>query len=94
MHLDEVVQANQYLVTVIAALVGIIPESGPHLLFTTLFAKGVVPFGVLLTSSSVQDGHGMLPLLAHSRREFFLVKTINLLVGILVGSFVYFVARS
>jgi len=93
MHLDQVVRANQYLVTVIAALVGVIPESGPHLLFTTLFAKGVVPFGVLLTSSVVQDGHGMLPLLAHSRKEFLLVKTINLLVGILVGSFVYIVAR-
>ena len=92
-HLDEVVQENQLLVTAIAALVGVIPESGPHLLFTTLFAKGVIPFGVLLTSSIVQDGHGMLPLLAHSRKEFLLVKMINLLLGGIVGSLIYFAVR-
>jgi hypothetical protein len=92
-HLDKVVQENQLLVTAIAAIVGIIPESGPHLLFTTLFAKGVVPFGVLLTSSIVQDGHGMLPLLAHSRKEFLLVKMINLFVGGIVGLFIYFAVR-
>ncbi len=33
----------------------------------------------------VQDGHGLLPLLAESRREFFKIKGINLLVGFLVG---------
>ncbi|MCK4657076.1 MAG: arsenic efflux protein, partial [candidate division Zixibacteria bacterium] len=91
--LDEVVRENQLLVTAIAALVGVIPESGPHLLFTTLFAKGVVPFGVLLTSSIVQDGHGMLPLLAHSRKEFVMVKMINLIVGGIVGSLVYLAVR-
>jgi len=92
-HLDGIVRNNQLLVTAMAALVGVIPESGPHLLFATLFAKGVVPFGVLLTSSIVQDGHGMLPLLAHSRKEFFLVKMINLLMGGIVGSLIYFVGR-
>jgi hypothetical protein len=39
----------------------------------------------LLASSIVQDGHGMLPMLAHSRRAFLGVKAVNLLVGILVG---------
>ena len=42
------------------ALVGIIPESGPHLIFVMLYAQGLVPFSVLLTSSFVHDGHGML----------------------------------
>jgi hypothetical protein len=92
-HLSEVVRENQFLVTAIAALVGMIPESGPHLLFTALFAKGVVPFGVLLTNSIVQDGHGMLPLLAHSRKEFVLVKVINLIVGGIVGSLIYLAVR-
>ena len=94
LHLDEVVRENQLVVTAIAALVGVIPESGPHLLFTTLFAKGVVPFGVLLTSSIVQDGHGMLPLLAHSRKEFLMVKAINLLLGGITGSLIYLAGRA
>jgi len=42
-------------------------------------------FSVLLTSSIVQDGHGMLPLLAHSRRAFVAIKLINLLVGLVLG---------
>lgn len=40
----------------------------------------------LLASSIVQDGHGMLPLLAHSRKAFFLVKAVNLLVGVALGT--------
>jgi len=37
----------------------------------------------------VQDGHGMLPLLAESRRDFLKVKAINLLVGFLTGCIGY-----
>lgn len=69
-----------------ACLVGLIPESGPHVIFVTLYAKGAIPFSVLLASSIVQDGHGMLPLLAHSRREFITVKAINLAAGLAAGA--------
>jgi hypothetical protein len=69
-----------------AGLVGLIPESGPHLVFSTMFAEGAVPLSVLLTSSAVQDGHGMLPLLAHSRKDFLKVKLVNLVAGMLAGS--------
>ena len=41
------------------------PLVGPHLIFVTLFAQGLVPFS-LLASSIVQDGHGMLPMLSFS----------------------------
>ena len=73
------------VVLVIACLVGVIPESGPHLVFVTLFAQGLIPLSVLLANSIVQDGHGMLPLLAHSRRAFLVVKAINILIAMLVG---------
>ena len=66
-------------------LVGLIPKSGPHLLFLTLFLEHAVPFSILRASSIVQDGHGMLPLLAESRRDFMKVKGINCLLGFLVG---------
>jgi hypothetical protein len=50
-----------------------------------LYAAGNVPVSALVASSVVQDGHGMLPLLAHSWRDFIKVKAINLVAGILVG---------
>ena len=58
----------------LAILIGIIPDSGPHLLFVTLFATGTVPFSVLLASSISQDGHAALPLLAESKRSFVKAK--------------------
>ncbi len=68
-----------------AVLVGVVPESGPHLVFVTLFAQGVLPFSVLVASSVVQDGHGMLPLLAESPAEFARVKAVNAAAGLALG---------
>jgi len=83
--IESLIRQGQLPILLIACLIGIIPESGPHLLFVTLYAEGAIPFSVLLASSIVQDGHGMIPLLAHSRRAFFLVKAINLIAGLLFG---------
>ena len=79
------IQTNMYYVLIIAVLIGIIPESGPHLVFVTLFASGTIPFGILLASSIAQDGHGALPLLAVSNRAFITLKVINIIVGFTVG---------
>jgi len=84
--LRSVLAENSWLVLLAAALVGIIPESGPHLLFVNLFVQGIVPFSVLVASSAVQDGHGMLPLLAHSRRDFLRIKMVNLVFGLGIGA--------
>ena len=80
-------QAGLWSVLLIACLIGVVPESGPHLVFVTLFARGTIPFSILLANSIVQDGHGMLPMLAHSRRAFLGVKAVNVLVGLAVGAF-------
>ncbi|WP_041273134.1 putative manganese transporter [Desulforapulum autotrophicum] len=85
LHLEGWIQNNQLIILMIACLVGLIPESGPHLLFLTLFVEGTIPFSIFMASSIVQDGHGMLPLLAESRRDFLKVKAINFAVGILTG---------
>jgi hypothetical protein len=77
---------SHWLLLVMACLIGLIPESGPHLIFVTLYAQGAAPFGVLLANSIVQDGHGMLPMLAHSRRSFAAVKAINFLIGMGAGT--------
>ena len=76
---------NQLIILFVAVLIGLIPESGPHLIFVTLFFEGTIPFSTLLASSIVQDGHGALPLFAESKKSFVLVKIINLAVGLLVG---------
>ena len=86
LHLGAAIRAGGWMVLLIAGLTGLIPESGPHLIFVTLFAQGAIPFSVLLASSAVQDGHGMLPMLAHSRREFLLIKAINLAAGLALGA--------
>jgi len=83
--ISSFVKDNKYLMLVAACLIGIIPESGPHLIFVTLFADGALPFSILLASSIVQDGHGMLPLLAFSRKDFFSVKAVNVVVGFIIG---------
>ena len=88
--LEQLISSNIPWMILLAILVGIIPESGPHLLFVTLFATGTVPFSVLLASSISQDGHASLPLLAESKRSFVKAKIINALVAAIVGYLCYF----
>jgi hypothetical protein len=76
---------NIYTVLIIAVLIGLIPESGPHMIFVTLFAQGLLPFGILFASSVVQDGHGTLPLLAVSKKSWIVLKLINLAFGLALG---------
>lgn len=85
LHWDAWIKSNQLIILIIALLIGIIPESGPHLIFITLFMSGSIPFTTLLASSIVQDGHGALPLLAESKKTFFIAKAINILIGLVVG---------
>ncbi|MGC9337122.1 MAG: putative manganese transporter [Candidatus Cloacimonadia bacterium] len=85
LNIEQWITGNQLVVLLIACLIGLIPESGPHLIFVTLFAQGMIPGSILLASSIVQDGHGMLPLLAESKRGFVYVKAINLIVGLVIG---------
>lgn len=84
--IDTWVQHNIWLVMLIALIVGIIPESGPHMIFITLYISGSIPFSILLANSIVQDGHGMLPLFAESKRAFIGVKLVNVAVGLVVGA--------
>ena len=84
-EIDRWISDNTALMIILATLIGIIPESGPHMIFVTLFATGVVPFPVLLASSISQDGHSSIPLLAESRRSFLWAKLINCLVALLAG---------
>ena len=83
--IERWISDNVALMIMLATLIGIIPESGPHLVFVTLFAAGVVPFPVLLASSISQDGHASIPLLAESKKSFAWAKLINCVVALLAG---------
>lgn len=89
--IETLISNNIPWMILMAVLVGFIPESGPHLLFVTLFATGTVPFSVLLASSISQDGHASLPLLAESKRSFAKAKIVNALVAAVCGYLCYLI---
>lgn len=85
LEIEETIRHGKWVLLPVVCLVGLIPESGPHLIVVTLYASGTLPMSILLASSVVQDGHGMLPMLAHSRREFVMIKAINFVIGLTIG---------
>ncbi|MDR1348379.1 MAG: putative manganese transporter [Prevotellaceae bacterium] len=84
-NINEWTSNNRVSVLLFALLVGLIPESGPHIIFIVLFMNGSVPFSVLMANSFVQDGHSALPLLAESKKSFVYMKLIKLAIGIITG---------
>jgi hypothetical protein len=89
LSIEQFMRENMTLILLIAVFIGIIPESGPHLVFVMMYANGVIPFSVLLASSIAQDGHGMLPLLSYTVRDTVLIKAFNVGAALLVGGITY-----
>ena len=85
-NIHDIIDSKPFIVLLIAILVGLIPQSGPHLIFLILFANGDLPLGIFLANCIVQDGHGALPLLAESRKAFFVSKAIKVVVALVLGS--------
>lgn len=79
------ISENTVLMILLATAIGVIPESGPHLIFVTLYASGIVPLPVLLASCISQDGHASLPLIAESKKSFLKAKLVNCVVALAVG---------
>lgn len=75
-----------WLLLVMVCALGLIPCSGPHLIVVMLYVQGAIPLSVLFANSIVQDGHALLPLLAHSRPAFFTVKAVKFAFGLLLGT--------
>lgn len=89
-NVEPFVDSHMLWVLLVAGFISLIPESGPHLVFVMMYAKGLIPFSVLLTSTIVQDGHGMLPLLSYSLKDFFWIKIFNLIIGLAIGFILFF----
>ncbi len=84
-NLEGFTRSNPFLVLIIAALLGIIPDSAPQYIFIFMFSSGLIPFSILLTSSIVQDGHGLLPLLSYSVKDSIIIKIFNVIYGLIIG---------
>jgi hypothetical protein len=91
LNLEQITQNYMIYILIISALIGLIPDSGPHLIFVSLFATGVIPFSVLMTSSIVQDGHGLLPLFSFSLKDTLYIKIFNLLFGLILGISLFYI---
>ncbi|MBN1398905.1 MAG: arsenic efflux protein [Bacteroidetes bacterium] len=90
-HFDAISSQYTFVLLLLGAAIGLIPESGPHLLFVTMFANGLIPFSVLFTSSFVQDGHSMLPMLSYSVKDSIYIKIFNITFGVAIGSLLYII---
>lgn len=78
-------EAGEYMLLLIAILIGCIPESGPHLIVLFMCLNGMVPFTTLIANSIVQEGHGGLPLLAEKPKDFVWIKLIKIILALAVG---------
>jgi hypothetical protein len=83
--LETWISDNAALMVPLAVLIGLIPQSGPHMVFVTMFAQGLVPLPVLLANCLMQDGHAGLPLLAEDKRSFFRAKGIKCVMALAAG---------
>ena len=79
------IKGNTGIMILIAVLVGLIPQSGPHIVFVTMFANGLLPFSVLLANTISQDGHACLPLIAENKRSFAYAKLLKSVLAIAAG---------
>jgi hypothetical protein len=82
--------ANLVYVLLIAALLGVLPISGPNIFLLVLFSKGLIPFSILLANSIIQDGHGLLPIMGFSMDDAVRIKLFNFIFGLLIGGALLF----
>lgn len=76
---------TKWVLLLLAVGVGVLPVSGPHLIFVMLFLQGNIPFAVLLANSIAQNGHAGIPLMTQSKRNFLIMKGTTMAIGLVIG---------
>ncbi len=79
------IRGNVWIMILLAVLMGLIPESGPHLIFVTMYASGILPFSVLLANCIAQDGHTCLPLIAENPKSWLTAKLLKSALALAAG---------
>lgn len=90
--LERWVNQRYWLMLVAAILIGLIPESGPHIIFITLYATGTIPLSILVANCIMQDGHAGLPLLAETKKGFVYAKALKMVVAVVIALGIQFLA--
>lgn len=80
---------NGFMLLFFAAITGLIPFSGPNLIFISAFLNGTIPFSAFIVNSIVQDGHGLLPILGFSFKDAFYLKLFNAIIGLIIGVIIF-----
>ena len=86
MDLVQWIKDNTLVSIIIAIAVGFIPQSGPHMVFVTMFADGLLPLPVLLANCIMQEGHAGLPLLSESKSAWIKGKLIKLVIAVIAAA--------
>lgn len=84
--IETLLRASPEWAVIGAALLGLIPASGPHIVVVAAFADGVVPLSALAANAVVQDGHGLLPLIAHRPAAAVTIKLLKLAPALAVAA--------
>ena len=85
MDVETWIRGNVWIMILLAVLMGLIPESGPHLIFVTMYASGILPFSVLLANCIAQDGHACLPLIAENPKSWLTAKLLKSAIALASG---------
>lgn len=80
--LGQWIKDNTIISILIAIVIGFIPQSGPHMVFVTMFADGLLPLPVLIANCIMQEGHAGLPLLSVSKSSWVKGKLIKLALAV------------
>ena len=83
--LGQWVREHPALSILAAILVGLIPQSGPHMAFVTMFADGLLPLSVLIANCIVQEGHAGLPLRSESKGAWIRGKAVKVVLAALIS---------
>jgi len=76
------------VIFIIAALLGLLPISGPNVVLIVMFAQGIIPFSIVLVNSIIQDGHGLLPIIGFSLEDAVKIKIFNFIFGVIIAGIV------
>lgn len=79
------------LIVLASAAIGLIPQSGPHMIFILLCTQGTLPLYILIVSAISQQGHVSLPLLAESKKHWIVSKSLCAVIAIAVGMVCYLI---
>ncbi len=83
--LANVFQRAIWITPLLGALIGFIPGCGPHIVVTTAYLSGAVPFGALMANAISNDGDALFPAIAITPQKAVIASIITFIPAMIVG---------